>query len=243
MYRWRSVSLGLLLVAVGACGSATSFTSTQVVTLPTATAVAATTAARPSGSPTATLPGPPGAVSTVVPTRDASTTPSDAPVAAQPNGPIPDGWKVYRGPKELPIVIAYPPDWTVDDSALPDQYVVYINGRSGNETFEISGSPQQSGATIDLLRDELFRQKSESCEQKGIEYTAYRQISDVPFALLGATCEMSGELLYLYLGSGIKGGDEWSIAMRTSYGRKGVVVKDYFDPMLASLKIYAPLIP
>ncbi len=79
-------------------------------------------------------------------------------------------------------------------------------------------------------------------EYTPIEYTAQRQISAVPFALLGASCEISGELLYLYVGSGVKGGDEWSIAMRTSYGRKGVVVKDYFDPMLASLNIYAPLI-
>lgn len=241
MSRWRSVPLGLLLVALVACGNATTLTSTQVVTLPTVTAVAATSAARPSNAPGIAPSRPPGATPTTAPSGAASVSPTAAPVTAQPRGTIPEGWKVYQGPKEMPIVIAYPPDWLVDDSALPDQYVIYINGRSGSDTFEISGSPQLSGARIDALRDELFRQKAEPCEQQAIEYTAQRQIGDVPFAMLGASCDTPGEQLYLYVGAGVKGGDEWSIAMQTLYPRKDIVIKDYFDAILASLNIYAPL--
>ncbi len=38
---------------------------------------------------------------------------------------------------------------------------------------------------------------------------------------------------------GLKGGDEWRILMRTPYDRKDQHVREIFDPMLASLNIYA----
>ena len=103
----------------------------------------------------------------------------------------------WRGPAALPVVVAYPPDWTVDDSLFPDQAIISINGPSGNDTVEIDGAAQQSGANIDVLRDEFFNKKTAFCDAKGIEMTATRPVSGVPFAVLGATCEQSSELFYL----------------------------------------------
>jgi hypothetical protein len=234
MNRWRVSFLGLLLTGLVACGSATTTTSNQSLDDSTPTTAAAGGAA---AAPTSSTPQARSTPSAPV----AGTAPASAPATPQPNGTLPTGWQVYRGPADFPFVIAYPPDWTVDDSQFPEQSVIYINGPSGNDTVEIVGSAQQSGANIDVLRDEFFNDKTAFCDKKGIESTSTRQISGVPFSILGATCDESDELSYLLVASGVKDGDEWSFAMRTLYARKDVVVKDIFDPMLASLNIYALL--
>jgi hypothetical protein len=139
-------------------------------------------------------------------------------------------------------VIAYPPDWNVDDSLLPEQRIVYFygpDGREGVERIDIEIGQTQTGANIDVQRDEFFHRKSEFCEQKGIEYTEHRQIAGVAFAILGATCDASNELSFAQVASGLKGGDEWNILMRTPYERKEARLREVFDPMLASLNIYA----
>jgi hypothetical protein len=232
MKRWQGVFLGLLFTSLVACGSVTTTTFNQSLTDLTPTTAATSGSATTGGAATPE-------------SRTTSSSPRAATVAApatpQPNGTIPTGWKVYRGPADFPFVIAYPPDWTVDDSLFPDQSVIYINGPSGNDTVEIDGSAQQSGANIDVLRDEFFNEKTPFCDKKGIESTSKRQLSGVSFSILGATCDQSDELFYLLVASGVKNDDEWSFAMRTPYARKDVVVKDIFDPMLASLNIYAML--
>jgi hypothetical protein len=149
---------------------------------------------------------------------------------------------VYRGPVAFPVVIAYPPDWTVDDSLLPGQRLVSFygpGGREDGERIDITIGRARSGVDIDALRDAFFREGSAFCDAKGIEYTAYRQIAGATFAILGATCDASGGLSFLQVASGLKGGDEWNILMRTPYGRKEARLREVFDPLLATLNIYA----
>jgi hypothetical protein len=164
-----------------------------------------------------------------------------------PGGAIPAGWRVYRGPREFPLVIAYPPDWTVDDSLLPEQHVVSFLGPGGADgladTVDIEASAQPDDPNIDVLRDAFFYRKSAFCDRKGIAATWYRQVSGVPFSMLGADCDSSDSLSYLQVASGVKDGDEWSVELRTPYERKDRVVAEIFDPMLASLTIYALLPP
>ena len=79
------------------------------------------------------------------------------------------------------------------------------------------------------------------CDKTGIERTSYRQLSGAQFAILGATCNASTTLGFIQVASGLKGGDEWNFGMRTPYARNEAVVHDIFDPMLASINIYAPI--
>ncbi len=256
MSRWRICIPGLLLAALVACGGATT-TSNQTLAEPTATAAPRSSAAPSVGADPPVAPSAAPALSatasvpSALPAAPASSAPPTAPrplgqAPALPPAPttvaaIPAGWRVYRGPAEFPIAVAYPPGWTVDDSLFPEQSVIFIYGpdRQDDEMVEIVGGSQQADANIDVLRDEFFYKKTEFCEKTGIEGTEQRRVANAQFAILRATCDSSNTLTFLQVASGLKGGDEWSIAMRTPYARKGAIVRTVFDPMLASLDIYA----
>ncbi|MFN8541741.1 MAG: hypothetical protein U0232_30230, partial [Thermomicrobiales bacterium] len=190
--------------------------ATQIRNFPTAT----------SGTPAASRPATARPVASVTP---------------QPNGTVPAGWKIYRGGADFPFVVAYPPDWTFDESLLPEQKIVYFYGPEGldNERIDIEFGQTQTGDNIDVQRDTFFYKKSEFCDQKGIEYTSQRQISGVAFAILGATCDSSNELTFMQVASGLVGGDEWNVLMRTLYDHKDERLRTVFDPMLATLNVYA----
>jgi hypothetical protein len=266
MARWRLPILGLLLAALTACGGATATSPAQTLADPTATAAptrtpAPSVAARASAAPAApmasTAPGATANPSAAAPSRaSAAPTATRSPAASasappgptavpQPNGAIPAGWQIYRGTPTFPFVVAYPPDWTVDDSLLPDQRVIYLYGPDGRddtpERIDIEISQTGAGANIDVQRDEFFRQESDFCDAKGIEYTEQRQVAGVAFAVLGATCDASNVLSFMQVASGLKHGDEWNILMRTSYDRKEARLREVFDPILASLNIYAAI--
>ncbi len=268
MFRWRAFFPVALLIGLVACGATTTSSvrsvaeptaSTRAASAPISAASAAASAspaastaasASPAASVAATTAPRASAVATA--TRVASSAPptatrsaaavATATLAPRPAAVIPAGWKVYRGPKEFPISIAYPPDWTVDASLFPEQWVIFIvspNGGEENEAVEIVGSAQQTESNIDVLRDQFFYKKTDFCEKTGIEGTFYRQISGAQFAMLGATCDSSNSLTFIQVASGLKNDDEWSIAMRTPYDRKEARLREVFDPMLASLDIYA----
>jgi hypothetical protein len=142
-------------------------------------------------------------------------------------------------------VIAYPPDWRVDESLYPGQLIIFIvgphDGENEEERIDIEPAYNGDEANIDVQRDDYFYRKTEFCEQKGIEYTNRRQISGAAFAILGATCDQSNVLYFLQVASGVTGGDEWNISMRSTYDRKEAYRRDIFDPMLASINVYALL--
>ncbi len=273
MARWREMLPGLLIAGLVACGGAPAATISQAVTSSTATAGPASAPSAPGGSaaPVATVTGAtaaaPGTAPTKAPTKASAAVPTTAtattavedpgetptptrdPGAArgpQPGGVVPAGWKIHYGPPAFPIVIAYPPDWRVDTSLFPDQAVIFIigpEGESDGEMVEIVIGAQAFDANIDVLRDDFFYRKTDFCEKTGIEYTTRRQISSATFALLGATCDSSNTLTFIQAASGLKGGDEWDFAMRTPYERKEKILKTVFDPMLASINIYALIQP
>ena len=254
MKRWRLSLLGLLAVVLVACGGASATAPpARPLADPTAT-VASSAAASPSASArfapatstaSASMPSssPPAASATA--TRAATTPTLGATPVPQPAGAVPPGWQIYRGPPLFPFVVAYPPDWTVDDSLLPDQRVIYLYGPDGRddtpERVDIEISQTGTGANIDVQRDEFFRKESAFCDAKGIERTEHRQVAGVAFAVLHATCDASNELSFMQVASGLKHGDEWNILMRTPYDRKAARLREVFDPILASLNIYAAI--
>jgi hypothetical protein len=268
MRRQRIAILGLCLAALAACGGTTATAPAQPLAAPTATVAPSnappTTTGAPTGAaPRATTASPAGAASPTTAAARPTTgrAPGGTPAASgipaspaaapagptavpQPRGAIPAGWQVYRGGPEFPFVIAYPPDWTADDSLLPDQRIVYFHGpgdRELGERIDLEISEVGDGAGIDVQRDEFFTRESAFCDAKGIEYTTHRQVAGVPFAILGATCDASNVLSFMQVASGLVGGDEWNILMRTPYERKAQRLRDVFDPMLASLNVYAPI--
>jgi hypothetical protein len=259
----KSLLVIVVLVALVACGGTPESIGNQVPTNPAVTAPAASRPPSASIGPTAAAPLAPSSAPAAIPTvgpRPATTSappaaspaPSSAPAPStssatkpQPNGPIPAGWKVYYGPRAFPIVIAYPPDWRVDESLYPDQLIIFIvgphDGENEQERIDIEPAYNGDGANIDVQRDEYFYRKTEFCDQKGVEYTERRQISGAAFAILGATCDQSNTLYFLQVASGVTGGDEWNISMRSTYDRKEQYRREIFDPMLASINVYALL--
>ena len=272
MARWRGILPGLLITGLVACGGAPAATMSQAVSSSTATASSASVSGAPVGAAapaatatagtTAAASTAPGAAPTKAPTKPPTTatatataedpgetpTPTRDPGAArgpQPGGIVPAGWKTYYGPAGFPIVISYPPDWRVDTSLFPDAVIFIIapGGEATGEMVEIINGPQQLDANIDVLRDDFFYRKTDFCEKTGIEYTTRRQISNATFALLGATCDSSNTLTFIQAASGLKGGDEWDFAMHTPYERKDKILSTVFDPMLATVNIYALIQP
>ncbi len=223
---------------------------------PTARAVTRTAAPQSTVPATMTVAPPRSAVSGTATPASQSSAPTPAPTSGgvggtppagptavpQPSGAAPVGWLVYRGPTQFPFVIAYPPGWTLDDSLLPGQRVIVIYGPNmGADSEEIYIELRQTatGADIDVQRDEFFYTRTDFCVERGIEYTTRRTLSGVPFALLGATCEGGNALTFMQVALGLNGGDEWSVTMRTPYEHKAERLREIFDPMLASLNIYA----
>lgn len=244
MPRWRSWASLLLLLGLVACGGATGTASTLGLADATATDTPTRASAGLGGAraPATDAAPTPGATAT----RPPAASPTVAAATPQPNGQVPAGWKVYRGPAALPFVVAYPPDWTVDDSLLPEQTIVFLygpDGRDAVERIDIEIGQTQSGAEIDAQRDAFFYRKSDFCDQKGIERTEHRQVSGVTFAILWATCDESNDLSFMQVASGLRGGDEWNVLMRTPYARKDARLREVFDPVLASLNIYAAAPP
>ncbi len=206
--------------------------------------ITATVAARPSTIPITATAAPRSSAPSPAPTSGGGgVTPPAGPTAVpQPNGTIPAGWLVYRGPAYFPFAIAYPPDWTLDDSLLPEQRVIFLEGPDAgtyNEEIYIELGDTATGANIDVQRDDFFYERTDFCIARGIEYTNRRTISGETFAVLGGTCEAGNALSFMLAALGLKGGDEWRILMRTPYDRKDQHVREIFDPMLASLNIYA----
>jgi hypothetical protein len=107
------------------------------------------------------------------------------------------------------------------------------------ESVEITAGPEEPDANIDVLRDDFFYRKTPFCNKTGIEYTTRRQLTGATFAILGAACDQSDELAFFQVASGLKRGDGWNIVMRTPYARRDQRLREVFDPMLASLNIYA----
>ena len=205
----------------------------------TPTAIPATPTPTVAPPPVAVMPTSTAASSTLKwsgpPTASSTSSPQSAP---GPTGTVPSGWNVYRG-TALPFVIAYPPDWTVDESEAA-RGVIYFRAPRQAVWLAISSDGRRNpGANIDVLRDELFQGVTRACEQAGIATTRYNSFSGILFASLAATCARGGTLEEYYLGAGLKDGVEWNVELHALYQDYEEQARTYFNPMLQTLNIYA----
>ena len=228
-------------VGATATVSAPTATVAAAVAIVPATATVATTA---TSAPTATAAP---ATATVPPTATSVPTPAGPTATPQPQplGIVPPGWQVYRGSDAtLPIVIAYPPAWTVEEKKGSVSFLApdSIAGRRPALTL-LSLGVRIPGTTIEGARDQLWSTLGRSCDKTGIERTRYNDFAGLRFATLRATCDSEGRLILFSVGSGLKDGVEWDFLAASTYEIFDDSAARYFDPMLQSLNIYANLTP
>lgn len=167
---------------------------------------------------------------------------------ALPAGPVPAGWKVYRS-TSVPIVIAYPPHWTVDAS----------NASIGEISFSRIVDTGSLDLTIGMyvkhelplrltdLRMRFAVYATRVCETgRTIRTTKGKTISGMKFATAVALCgpeqERPGakdQQVAYYIGVARKGDVEWTYAFRCNKDDLTTSQRRFFLPMLKTLHIYA----
>jgi hypothetical protein len=241
--------LAMLLVACTRGGSPTG----TAPLAPTATATRsappttiATGGPRPSVA-TPTSPATPATATSARATPTLPVTPATSPPAtpgrgtATPPGPlgvVPAGWHIYQGP--LPFAIAYPPDWTVDESQLSNNLVYFFAPGADQSVFVViatTAAPQAS-PNLDVLRDDWFQSRTRGCKQFAVEETGATMASGINFATVGATCDLPTGLAYSYTGLGLRGTVPWIFEFDAPYDDFTAWQADVFDHMLATLNIY-----
>ncbi|MDP9374055.1 MAG: hypothetical protein M3Q65_16675 [Chloroflexota bacterium] len=218
--------IGLLLLA--ACGGEAPATVVGVLVEPSPTATAT-----PSPTATPTVP-PPSSAPTARPAATATRA-----ARPEPNGTVPAGWRIYRGPRQMPFVIAYPPDWEVDESEIDEGQVAFISP-SETEIVLISASDEpEPDADVDALREQFYRSQAELCDRSSIDTTGTERISGLTFASLGATCDSDGTLFYVYSGIGLNDRVPWFYLCISTEAAHEDNARRYFRPMVQTLNIYA----
>lgn len=220
--------------AASAPASPTAMVAMQPTAAPTAPPAQSTA---PPAQPTA--PPPPAPTPTAMPMPTATKAPAapTKPAAPQIKGTAPSGWKVYRA-NSLPIVLAVPPDWTVQEK----QGEVDFTSADGMHYFSIlSNGKRNPTANIDTLRDIYYKQVvAPSCTGGvGIDSTYYTDVSGIRFASLNAKCIISGSTLMYYIGAGLNNAVEWDFLIFCPYSEWDQAVKQYFNPIIKTLNIYA----
>lgn len=240
------LALPFLLVACSAGGSPTgtaTLAPTGTATRPAPPTTVATGGPRPSVA-TPTLPPTPPTATSPLATPVASATPplaSPGRGTATPPGPlgvIPTGWRVYQG--TLPFVIAYPPDWTVDESQLANNLVYFFAPVADQSIFVViatTAAPEES-PNLDVLRDRWFQSRTRGCTKFAVETTGQTTASGINFATVGATCDLPTGLAYSYTGLGVRGTVPWIFEFNAPYEGYDATLAQFFNPMIATLNIY-----
>ena len=238
-----AANVGATATAQGvAVATATGQSAAAQVAAATGTAGANATAAAGAPSPTpvpTATPAPP--TPTAAPTSAPTPTVTAAAPQPQPLGGVPPDWQVYRGSSAtLPLVIAYPPGWTVDAKKGSVEFLWpgSVAGQGAALTIFSVGVPM-SGANADASRDRLWESLKKSCTSSGVERTGYTDFAGLRFATLHATCDDKGWLLLFSVGAGLKEDVEWDYFASSAYEIFDDYGARYFDPMLQSLNIYA----
>ncbi len=208
---------------------------------PSASASAASSPADPSpASPVATAPRatPATAIAPAATARPSTATPPSG-------GALPAGWQTYNGGARVPFTIAYPPDWTVDDSRAT-QGRVYIYGPGVTQPYEdalwiliaTTGSVAPD-VNIDVLRDQYFATEiKDPHPEAGIDVTRRNEFSGLPFASLGTTFNSGTTLCYAYIGLAVRDGVPWRFRLNSPYADYSATLESTFAPMVGSLHIY-----
>ena len=166
---------------------------------------------------------------------------------ASPNGHVPTGWKIYRGTR-VPFVVAYPPDWTVDESgASVGQISFTTTAKSGNAEGTISSQPVPAHRVgLPVLRQRFLDFTTRGCELgKSVQDTGDIVYSGVTFATGTAKCvpgeESPGETEQAPsydAGVGLKGSVEWTFSFRSDADDFAASQRQLFTPMLQTINIY-----
>jgi hypothetical protein len=244
------VALVLVLAACSTGGTATpvptGLPASSTSGLPTTPTLPPTLPPTPPTPPTTTATSP-AATMTPVPAAATATrgttvaTGTRRPVSASPLPPlgdVPPGWKIYRG--TLPFVIAYPPDWIVDESQLAQGLVYFyapVPDRSIFVVIATTGEPE-TNPNLDVLRDRWFKSRTRQCLRFAVEATGQEQHAGVDFATVGATCDLPDGLAYSYTGIGIRRQVPWIFEFNAPYGAYNVAQAEVFLPMIGTWNIY-----
>jgi len=163
-----------------------------------------------------------------------------------PAGRVPTGWKVYRG-SQVPIVVAYPPHWSVDESNASVGEVAFAS-KTGSASGTIGKRSTLSGSTaLAVLRTRFLSFVTRVCEAgKVIESANNVYVSGTRFATLIAKCaseeEGAGKHEHaptFYIGVSRKSGVEWTFSFRSDNDEFAANQRRYFVPILRTLNIYA----
>jgi hypothetical protein len=144
----------------------------------------------------------------------------------------------------LPFAIAYPPDWTVDESQLSNNLVYFFAPVADQSIFVIvatTGAPEGS-VNLDVLRDRWFQSRTRGCTNFAIEQTGEEVLSGITFATVGATCDLPVGLAYSYTGLGVRGTVPWIFEFNAPYDRYEEMLATAFRPMIETLNIYGGVV-
>ena len=204
---------------------------------PTATvAPTQTTTPRPLPTPTVAAALPPTATAAPPPRYRGPPPVENTPLGAPPGA----DWQVYNGHPNAPFALYYPPGWEIDEESAANG-LIYVRPPSGPNTWMLvatTGKPEPN-ANIDVLRDQYYNNTLGECTSKAIDRTNYTEYSGLTFAGLGATCETTSGLNYARIGLGLRGQVPWRYRLNAPYGEYSKLLDDFYQPMLASLNIYA----
>ena len=261
LLKWRAFGLLLLCIPLlaTACGSSESAplapgTAAATVAVADVAKPTAPTGASPTRAASPLVSSTRSAAGAATPTAPRATpaTASTPAATARPDtatppstGAVPTGWQTYDGGARVPFTIAYPPDWTVDDSRAT-QGRVYIYGPGVTQPFEdalwlliaTTGNPAPD-ANIDVLRDQYFATEiKDPHPEAGIDVTRRNEFSGLPFASLGTTFNSGTVLCYAYIGLAVRDGVPWRFRLNSPYADYSATLEGTFAPMIGALHIY-----
>lgn len=222
--------------------SATAVRATITVTpRPTSLTATATRAAGTMSSPAAAT-VPRSTATTIIAPRGGASATSGIPTAS---GATPAGWQTYAGTPRVPFMIAYPPDWTVDDSRA-NQGRIYIYGPGVTQPYEdalwiLIGTTGRAepDANIDVLRDQYFATEiKDPHPEAGIDVTRRNTFSGLTFASLGTTFNSNGQLCYAYIGLALRDQVPWRFRLNSPYADYTANLESTLAPMVGTLNIY-----
>lgn len=242
---WLLAPFLLVACAGGGTPTGTAVLAPTGTTVPSAPPTAiATGGPRPSIATPTPPPTPPTATTRPATPATPATpqrpgpTPGAGTATPGPLGAIPAGWRVYQGP--LPFAIAYPPDWTVDESQLSSNLVYFFAPGADQSIFLViatTGAPEET-INLDTLRDRWFQSRVRGCTNFAIEQTGQETLTGINFATVGATCDLPTGLAYSYTGLGVRGTVPWIFEFNAPYELFAAELAASFRPMIASLNIY-----
>jgi hypothetical protein len=165
--------------------------------------------------------------------RPASATPVPGPLGA-----VPAGWRVYRG--SLSFVIAYPPDWLVDESQLGQHLVYFYAPVPDRSIFLVIATTlvPEADPNLDVLRDRWFKSRTRTCGKFAVEETRQERYAGIDFVTVGATCDLPDGLAYSYTGIGMRRQVPWIFEFNAPYGVYATALAEVFGPMITTWNIY-----